>query len=495
MRLERRAQQAHHPVALRQQVAQTLLEGALLPICLARFRLSDLQDLFGAAQPRGDRRAPVLHAGEPVLVAGDLGQQLHQRRVRRVAFALALLLLLLGTAGQRLRLRHRLLLRGQGTFQRAQLVAALGGLVLLGRQLLAQLGELLATRRDRLGERLTLAPPVLDAALRVLDLVAQAEQRLAPLAEHALALGQLDALALDCELALREPRLEGRQLVEQSAVVLARALDLRAELAAVVGRQREIEHPAGLPQPLVAGRLLGLALDRVDLAPDLAEHVAHPQQVLLGRLDLRLRLPPARLVLADPRRLLDQDAALLGLGGDDLGDLPLLHDRVALGADAGVAEEVVDVAQATGRLVEQVLGLAAAVEPPRDLDLAEGGVGRGGAPVGVVDGENHLGHADAGPPLGADEDDVLHPLAAQPARGLLAHHPAHGIHHVGLAAAVGADDRRDAVGEFEPGPVDEGLEAVEIERLDPHRAPGSSRAPPATADGRTLGLHGGWGER
>ena len=113
---------------------------------------------------------------------------------------------------------------------------------------------------------------------------------------------------------------------------------------------------------------------------------------------LRLGLAPARLVLADPGRLLDQRAALLGLRRHDLGDLALLHDRVALGADAGVAEEVLHVAQAARGAVEQVLGLPGPEQPARDLDLRVGRErGRRGA-VAVVERERDLGHSHGGEP-------------------------------------------------------------------------------------------------
>ena len=44
----------------------------------------------------------------------------------------------------------------------------------------------------------------------------------------------------------------------------------------------------------------------------------------------------------------------------------------------------------------------------------------------------------------AREDDVFHLSAAQGFGSLLPHHPRQGIDHVGLARAVGADDRGDA---------------------------------------------------
>jgi hypothetical protein len=63
-----------------------------------------------------------------------------------------------------------------------------------------------------------------------------------------------------------------------------------------------------------------------------------------------------------------------------------------------------------------------------------------GAALAVVEMQLDAGAADFGLPLaGAVEDHVLHRLAAQGGGLGLAQHPAHGIDHVGFAAAVGAD--------------------------------------------------------
>src|SRR5262245_31190122 len=48
------------------------------------------------------------------------------------------------------------------------------------------------------------------------------------------------------------------------------------------------------------------------------------------------------------------------------------------------------------------------------------------------------------PGIAAVEDDVLHLVAAEALRTLLAKHPGDGVGHVALAASVGADDGGDA---------------------------------------------------
>ena len=69
----------------------------------------------------------------------------------------------------------------------------------------------------------------------------------------------------------------------------------------------------------------------------------------------------------------------------------------------------------------------------------------------------------------AGEDHVLHRLAADGQRRLLAERPQHRVGDVGLAGAVRADDHRHARRELQPGAVGERLEALEGERPQVHR--------------------------
>ena len=154
-----------------------------------------------------------------------------------------------------------------------------------------------------------------------------------------------------------------------------------------------------------------------------------------------LRLELARLVLDDAGGLLKDLPAILGLLRKDFVDAPLSDQGIAVLADAGIPEEVDDVAQAAGGAVDLVLALAAAVDAPRDGDLGE--VDRQRL-VRIVEHERHLAEREAAALLGAVEDDVLHFRAAQRLGALLAEHPSDGVGDVRLAAAVRADDAGDA---------------------------------------------------
>src|SRR5690606_5211305 len=103
-------------------------------------------------------------------------------------------------------------------------------------------------------------------------------------------------------------------------------------------------------------------------------------------------------------------------------DLALLDDRVALGAHAGAHEEIGDVPEPRGDLVDEVLAGAIGVEPTREGDLGQPGEGAGGLAL-VLERERDLGHAPRAARGGPGEDDVGHPGPAQVLGALLTHAP------------------------------------------------------------------------
>ena len=102
--------------------------------------------------------------------------------------------------------------------------------------------------------------------------------------------------------------------------------------------------------------------------------------------------------------------------------------------------------------------------------LRVAGVLAGQLAVGVVEHQLDRRRADRLARAGAVEDDVGHRIAAQVLGRDLAHHPAHGVDDVGLAAAVGADDADQVAGEVDGGRVDEGLEPGQLDLVESHRA-------------------------
>ncbi len=180
---------------------------------------------------------------------------------------------------------------------------------------------------------------------------------------------------------------------------------------------------------------LGLPAERLELAADLGEQVGQPGQVAVGGVELAERLLLALAVLEDAGRLLDEAAPVLRGRVQDRVELALPDDDVHLAADAGVAEQLLDVEQSAGLGVDGVLGPAVAEHRAADRDL---GVVDRQRTVGVVDRQLHLGATERRAAGRTGEDDVLHLAAAQALGALLAHHPGEGVDDVGLAGAVGS---------------------------------------------------------
>ncbi len=179
--------------------------------------------------------------------------------------------------------------------------------------------------------------------------------------------------------------------------------------------------------------------------------------------------------------------------------------------EAGVHQQIVDVAQPRDLAVDQILALARAVQPPGQLDLARDRLndGVGGqlvpvpdalirvmavavavaipVPVAIAMAVAGLGERGAGDRLekaaepqpyfggrrrlarvAAVEDHVFHLVAPQALGALFAHHPRDRIGHVALAAPVRADNRRHAFVEGELGPIGKRFEAVDLETFKTH---------------------------
>src|SRR5262249_52518589 len=80
-----------------------------------------------------------------------------------------------------------------------------------------------------------------------------------------------------------------------------------------------------------------------------------------------------------------------------------------------------------------------------------------------------------GPPPRAGEDHVLHIRAAHALVRAFAHHPAHGVDDVRLAATVRPDDAGQSRLDSELGIVAEALEAGQAQALEFHRRDPSAR--------------------
>ena len=230
---------------------------------------------------------------------------------------------------------------------------------------------------------------------------------------------------------------------------------------------------------------VGLAFQRPQLAAHLAQQVLHAQQAGFGGVETAFGLLLAPPILQHSGGFLDDRSAVLGAGVEHRVDLALAHDHVLLATDTGIAEQLLDVQQAAVDAVDRVLALARAEQSATDCHLRE--LDRQQTRR-VVQRQHHLGAPECRSLGRTGEDDVVHLLATHGTRRLRAQHPGNGVHHVGLARTVGADDDGDPRLELQGGGVGERLETFEGERLQEHGVgdPNGRSPPPPTASPRSL---------
>ena len=136
-------------------------------------------------------------------------------------------------------------------------------------------------------------------------------------------------------------------------------------------------------------------------------------------------------------------------------------------AEPEVGQQLDEIEPPHGGSVDEVLPLAAAVQPASDRELRV--VDRQGS-VGVVEEELDLAEAGGAPRAAAGEEDVVGLLGPQLRRAQGAGGPADRVGDVGLARAVRADDHADARLETDLDRVGERLEATQLDGAQMHRA-------------------------
>ena len=142
--------------------------------------------------------------------------------------------------------------------------------------------------------------------------------------------------------------------------------------------------------------LTRLALQPVQRRLQLAADVVQPVQIGLGRLQPQLGLVPTGVQARDPARFFQNAAAVLGLGGDQFGNLALTHQGGGVGAGRGVGEQQLDVAGPHLLAVDAIGRALAPVDAARHLQHRAVGKGLGRAALRIVDGQLDFGVAARG---------------------------------------------------------------------------------------------------
>ena len=165
--------------------------------------------------------------------------------------------------------------------------------------------------------------------------------------------------------------------------------------------------------------------------------------------------------LGDTGRLLEDLPALAAFGGEDLIDLTLTDDGVALLAHAGVHKELRHVPEADRLAVDVIFTLAASKIPAGDGNFAflHGGENM----LRIVQHQRDLGKMLLRALGGTAEDHVLHFAAAQALGALLTHDPADGVGNIGFTGAVGANDGGDILAKVQHRFIRERLKALDLQ--------------------------------
>lgn len=223
----------------------------------------------------------------------------------------------------------------------------------------------------------------------------------------------------------------------------------------------------------VAAGFAGLALERTDLTFDLADEVGGPEEVLFRLIEFTEGFLLLAFEPGDAGGFFEDETAVFGFAAEDLGDVALGHDRVARLAHAGAGEELLDVLEAAGGFIEEVLAAAVAEDAAGDGDFVEVEVDAGGAEdfgIDIANGEGDFGHSERFPAVCTVEDDVGHLAATEGFGGLFSENPADGVGDVGFTAAVGADDAGDTPLKVQGGFIGEGFEPQHGQVLQEHGA-------------------------
>ncbi len=136
--------------------------------------------------------------------------------------------------------------------------------------------------------------------------------------------------------------------------------------------------------------LLGLRGQPPGLRTQLGEDVLDPGEVRLGLGQLLLGTTAPPLVAPDPGHLLEQRTPFLGTQRERLVDHPLPDEQERVVGEMGSVEQVDEVAQPDPALVEEVVVLAGAIQPPTELEDREVD---GQQAIAVVEDERDVGHA------------------------------------------------------------------------------------------------------
>ena len=144
-----------------------------------------------------------------------------------------------------------------------------------------------------------------------------------------------------------------------------------------------------------------LTLETGHLAFDLKDNIVDPQEVLIGGGDLAQGFFFAIFIPCHTSGFLYEESPLFRAGIGDGADIPLLDDRVGLGAHAASHEHIVDIFQPARLAVDRVGALTGAVQSPGHIYFRKIFEFFRCRTIVVQEGERYLCHIQRCFPMGA----------------------------------------------------------------------------------------------
>ncbi len=208
-----------------------------------------------------------------------------------------------------------------------------------------------------------------------------------------------------------------------------------------------------LDERLGALKALDLLLQESDVRRDLAAQAFHLVHVVFCLLELAFSFLLLELKVLQAERVLEHGAAFLRRRDEDSVGLALRDDVMPALADVRAREQLLDVAQAHLRAVDEVLGRTVAEDGAFYAHLVEVDLREELAAVlrGVIEDDGDGRAVSARARMRAREDEVLAALAAHALHGLLAEREAERLGNVRLARPVRADNGGRRAREVEHG--------------------------------------------
>ena len=180
-------------------------------------------------------------------------------------------------------------------------------------------------------------------------------------------------------------------------------------------------------------RIFRLFLKRTHLPLNLRHNIVDTHQVFPRALKFSFRLVLSAFKLCNSRRLFKHCTALFWLFVDNLADLALPDNRIAVLADTAVEKKVGDIFKPTSVFVYLIFTFARAIKFSCDTKFVIRNVEKS---VGVIECQRHLAVRKTPSFFRAFKDDVLHIVTAKRFCALFTKHPTDGVGNVTFSTPV-----------------------------------------------------------